>query len=115
MLEVPTFILLNLPYEHGAGSQPYEDIMARNDPWTCWTVHQMTEGVDAGPVVGQSPGISVADSHGHIVRDPKRFYDKLRGVVGPMATILIEELVRVGDGGRDGLVARIDFDEGFSR
>jgi hypothetical protein len=71
----------------------------------------MTERVDAGPIVGKSPGISVADAHGRIVRDPKRFYDKLKGVVGPMVTILIKELVRLGDGGRDGRVARIDFDE----
>lgn len=116
ILEVPRYGVYNfhpsdLAHGHGAGAQPYEDIVARNDPWTCWTVHQMTEGVDAGPIVGQSPGISVADAHGRIVRDPKGFYDKLKGVVGPMVTILIEELVCFGDGGRDGRVARIDFDE----
>jgi hypothetical protein len=55
--------------------------------------------------------ISVADARGGIVQDPKRFYDKLRGVVGPMVTILLEELVRLADGGRGGRVARIDFAE----
>ena len=44
------------------------------------------------------------------VRDPKRFYEKLKGVVGPMATILIEELARLGDGGPDGRIMRIDFE-----
>ncbi len=58
----------------------------------------------------RSPPISVADAHGRIVRDPKRFYDKLKGVVGPMATILIEELARLGDGGPEGRVTRIDFE-----
>jgi len=116
ILEVPRYGVYNfhpsdLAHGHGAGAQPYEDTVARNDPWTCWTVHQMTEGVDAGPIVGQSPGISVADAYGRIVRDPKRFYEKLRGVVGPMVTILIEQLVRLADGGREGRVARIDFDE----
>ncbi len=101
----------DLAHGHGAGAQPYEDSLARNDPWTCWTVHQMTEKVDAGPIVGQSPRISVADARGGIVQDPKRFYDKLRGVVGPMVTILLEELVRLADGGRDGRIAAIDFGE----
>jgi hypothetical protein len=116
MLEVPRHGVYNfhpsdLAHGHGAGAQPYEDIVARDDPSTCWTVHKMTEGVDAGPIVGQSPAISVADARGSIVRDPKRFYDKLKGVVGPMVTILIEELVRLGDEGRGGRVARIDFAE----
>jgi hypothetical protein len=73
----------------------------------------MTEEVDAGSIVGQSPRISVADAQGGVVRDPKRFYDKLKGVVGPMVTILLEELVRLADGGRDGRVARIGFGERF--
>jgi hypothetical protein len=46
-----------------------------------------------------------------IPRDPKRFYEKLKGAVGPMVTILVEELVRLNDGGRDGRITRIDFSE----
>ena len=99
----------DLAHGHGAGAQPYEDIVARNDPQTCWTVHRMTEDVDAGPIVGQSCAIIVADAEGRIPQDPKRFHAKLKGVVGPMVTILIEELNRLGDGGRDEPIARIDF------
>ena len=73
------------------------------------TVHRMNEEVEAGSIVGRSPDILVADADERIPRDPKRFYEKLKGVVGPMVTILIEELIRLGDGGRDGRIARIDF------
>jgi folate-dependent phosphoribosylglycinamide formyltransferase PurN len=116
ILELPRWGVYNfhpsdLAHGHGAGAQPYEDSLARNDPWTCWTVHQMTEEVDVGPIVGRSPRVSVADARGRIVQDPRRFYDKLRGVVGPMVTILLEELVRLADRGQGGRVARIDFAE----
>jgi len=99
----------DLAHGHGAGPQPYEDTLARNDPSTCWTVHQMTEEVDAGSIVGQSPDIRVADADGRITPDPKRFYGRLTGVVGPMVTILVEELVRLADEGRADRVARVDF------
>jgi hypothetical protein len=114
ILEVPRYGVYNfhpsdLAHGHGAGAQPYEDILARGDPWTCWTVHQMVEQVDAGAIVGQSPDILVADAHGRIPEDPKRFYAKLKGVVGPMVTILVDELIRLDEEGRQGRVGRIDF------
>jgi hypothetical protein len=116
ILEVPRYDVYNfhpsdLAHGHGAGAQPYEDILARGDPWTCWTVHRMTEEVDAGSIVGQSPDILVADAHGQIPQNPKRFYEKLKGVVGPMVTILIDEVLRLGDEGRHGGIAQIDFAE----
>jgi methionyl-tRNA formyltransferase len=45
ILEVPRCGVYNfhpsdLAHGHGAGARPYEDTLARNDPWTCWTVHQ---------------------------------------------------------------------------
>jgi folate-dependent phosphoribosylglycinamide formyltransferase PurN len=114
ILELPRYGVYNfhpsdLAHGHGAGAQPYEDILARDDPWTRWTVHQMTEEVDAGAIVGQSPDILVADAHGRIPEDPKRFYEKLKGVVGPMVTILVEELLRLDHTGRKWRVPPIDF------
>jgi Formyl transferase len=114
ILELPRHGVYNfhpsdLAHGHGAGAQPYEDVLARNDPRTRWTVHQMTVEVDVGAIVGQSPDILVADARGRIPRDPKRFYEKLTGVVGPMVTILVEELIRLDEAGRDGPVAPIDF------
>jgi Formyl transferase len=101
----------DLLHGYGAGAQPYEDALARDAARTCWTLHQMTRQVDAGSIVGQSPEITVADAAGRTTPDPKRFYAKLAGVVGPMVTILIEELVQLADGRRDGRIMRIDFGE----
>jgi hypothetical protein len=114
ILELPRLGVYNfhpsdLAHGHGAGPQPYEDVRARNDPWTRWTVHRMTVEVDAGAIVGQSPAILVADARGRIPHAPKRFYEKLTGVVGPMVTILLEELIRLDDAGRGGPVPAIDF------
>ena len=89
---------------HGAGPQPYEDLVARGDPWTCWTLHRMTVAVDSGPIVGQSPRIFVGDAEGRVIEDPKLFLDKITEAIGPMAAILADELVR-----QDGPVAQVDF------
>jgi folate-dependent phosphoribosylglycinamide formyltransferase PurN len=103
----------DLVHGHGAGPQPYEDNVARNDPWTRWTVHRMIREVDAGPVVGQSPDIYVADAAGRITPDPKRFYEKVKCVVGPMVTILVDHLLRLDDEAGDGRAMRIDFGDGL--
>lgn len=78
----------------GAGPQPVSGAIALGETTTRWSVHRMTVQVDAGPIVGVSPLISVGDSDGRVIQDPKRFYDRLRGVDGPMAAILVEELAR---------------------
>jgi hypothetical protein len=109
---VTNFHPSDLAHGHGAGAEPYEDSLARNDPWTRWTVHQMVLDVDAGPIIGQSPDICVADAGGRVARDPKRFYEKLRGVVAPMVTILIEALVRLEREGGE-RITRIDFGAGI--
>ncbi len=69
----------------------------------------MSEEVDAGQVVGQSPPIRIADGDGRIPRDGKRFYEKMKGVVGPMVTILLEELVRLDASDDIGRPGKIDF------
>jgi hypothetical protein len=93
---------------HGAGPQPYEDLVARGDPWTCWTLHRITVAIDSGPIVGQSPRIFVGDAEGRVVRDAKLYLDRMMEAVGPMAAILVDELVR-----RDGPVAQVDFSARF--
>ena len=66
----------------GAGPTPYEEVAARGDPWSRWTVHRMTVDVDSGPIVGQSPPVRVGDAAGQITGDPRRFYDRMGLPVG---------------------------------
>ncbi len=78
----------------GAGPQPVASAIALGETTTRWSVHRMTVEVDAGPIVGVSPLISVGDAEDRVIQDPKHFYERLRGVDGPMAAILVEELAR---------------------
>jgi hypothetical protein len=64
----------------------------------------MTVAIDSGPIVGQSPRIFVGDAEGRVVRDTMLYLDRMMEAVGPMAAILVDELVR-----RDGPVAQVDF------
>jgi len=50
----------------GAGTSPWEDMERVRTSRTVWSVHQMTEGIDEGQVIGQSPDIEVGDAHGVI-------------------------------------------------
>lgn len=89
---------------HGAGPQPYEDLVARGDVWTCWTVHRMSADVDSGPVVGQSPPIFAGDAAGQVTLDERAFLERLRLAVPTMTTALAEALVAA-----DGPVGNLDF------
>jgi methionyl-tRNA formyltransferase len=116
IIEQPRFGIYNfhpsdLAQGHGAGAQPYEDSIARNDPITRWTVHQMVQEIDAGPIVGSSPPIRIADPHGIITPDAKRYYDKMAEAVGPMVPRLLEQLSQLhSSGGPPGRrVDKIDF------
>jgi Formyl transferase len=87
----------------GAGPTPYEEVVKAGDPWSRWTVHRMTVDVDSGPIVGQSLPVRVGDAAGRITTDPRRFYDRMGLLVGPLVEALIAELVR-----RDGPVVELD-------
>ena len=88
----------------GAGPTPYEEVAARGDPWSRWTVHRMTVDVDSGPIVGQSPPVRVGDAAGRVTGDPRRFYDRMGLPVGALVGALVAELVR-----RDGPIGELDF------
>jgi folate-dependent phosphoribosylglycinamide formyltransferase PurN len=113
LLEAPRYGIYNihpsdLAHGHGAGYAPHVDSYERGDPWTCWTVHRMVEKIDAGPVVGQSPRIRIANDEGRVERDVTRYYGKMKAALGPLVVILIEELVRLrAEGGER--ITTIDF------
>ncbi|MEM7239353.1 MAG: formyltransferase family protein [Pseudomonadota bacterium] len=98
---------------HGAGPQFLEDNIARNDPWTRWTVHHMTQTVDGGPIVGRSPPILLADTQGQILTDPKRAYEKLRPALHPMVTTLVAKLGGLFCDDKGGVIESLDFEQYF--
>ena len=56
---------------------PAEDLAARGATSTVWTIHQVIEAVDAGPVVAVSPSINVRNLGGALPANPLVVYDKL--------------------------------------
>jgi folate-dependent phosphoribosylglycinamide formyltransferase PurN len=79
---------------HGAGPAPWDDMAARGVTHTVWSVHRMTEVVDAGPVVGQTPPINVADAQGRLIPDPRAFFFKVLPPIGWMVMRTVDALVR---------------------
>jgi folate-dependent phosphoribosylglycinamide formyltransferase PurN len=84
----------DLAHGFGAGPAPAEDLAARGMTSTVWSIHQVSEAVDAGCVVAASPAISVADRTGALPANPLVLNDKLTEPVGPLAACLVDALAR---------------------
>jgi folate-dependent phosphoribosylglycinamide formyltransferase PurN len=107
-LGVYNFHPADLAAGHGAGPQPYEDLLERNDPWTKWTLHRLILEVDAGPVICQSPPVFAGDAEGRVTRDPKRLFERMSEVVAPMVATLADALLAA-----DRPLEHIDFGAGY--
>lgn len=84
----------DLAHGLGAGPAPAEDLATRGATSTVWTIHQVTEAVDAGHIVAVSPSINVLDLSGALPKDPLVLYDKLTEPVGCLAACLVDALSR---------------------
>ena len=100
----------DLAHGIGAGPTPAEDLAERGLTSTVWTIHHVTEEVDAGGIVAVSPAINVADSSGHLPADPLVLYDKLLEPVGYLVAILIDALYDRFDRGETGQLDDVDVD-----
>jgi Formyl transferase len=95
---------------HGAGPAPWDDMALRGVRHTVWSVHQMTEVVDAGPVIGQTPPINVADAQGRLIPDSRAFFYKVLPPIGWMVLRLLDVLVRRREAGIPGPLRRLELD-----
>jgi hypothetical protein len=82
----------DLAHGFGAGPTPAEDLAARAASSTVWTIHQVIEAVDAGPVVAVSPDINVLDLRGALPTNPLVLYDKLTEPAGCLGACLVDAL-----------------------
>lgn len=82
----------DLAHGFGAGPTPAEDSAARGATSTVWTIHHVTEAVDAGHVVAVSPPINLLDPSNALPSDPLVLYDKLTEPVGCLAAGLVDAL-----------------------
>jgi len=99
---------------HGAGPAPYDDAASRNAETARFTVHLMTEAIDAGPVVGVSPPINIRTETGAFPRDPAVYYTKMLDGLDHLAFHLVEAMIGAAAAGNRQPLGPVDFAQMFS-
>ena len=98
----------DLAHGFGAGPTPAEDLAARGATSTVWTIHQVIEAVDAGPVVAVSPEINVLNLSGALPADPLVLDQKLTEPVGCLGACFVDALARRFAAGTPGPVDTLE-------
>jgi methionyl-tRNA formyltransferase len=101
----------DLAEHHGAGTQPFEDLIARKADSTKITVHIITEQIDAGPIVGQSPPIRIKMENGEMPDNTFVIDDKIMASIDNIAAVLISELIMKKENNQPGIIEKINFEE----
>jgi folate-dependent phosphoribosylglycinamide formyltransferase PurN len=104
----------DLANHYGAGPQPFEDLIARKANTSKLTIHHITEEVDSGSIVGQSPPVNIKLKNGSHTDNPLLIEDKMTEPIDHMAAKLISELILKKESGKPGKIDTIDFDSFFS-
>jgi hypothetical protein len=99
----------DLARNYGAGTAPYDDLAERHLESSVWTVHQVSEKIDSGHIVGQSPQICVLDKCNSLPKNPLVVYNRFAEALGPMVRILVEELYIRQERKAKGAIEKIDY------
>jgi hypothetical protein len=99
----------DLARNFGAGPAPYDDLAARRAETTVWTVHHVSEEIDSGHIVGQSPPICVFNGEGNLPGDPFLVYNKIAEPLSLMVLIMARELRCRQRCEETGLLKSLDF------
>ena len=103
----------DLAHHHGAGLAPYDDLVARGVATTVWSAHQVSEEIDTGPIVGQSPPINVRNAAGDLPEEAMVVYNKLIDPLGYMVYFLVDVLAQGFLRGESQPLERFDFQRRF--
>ncbi|MBI9037745.1 MAG: hypothetical protein JEY97_06390 [Bacteroidales bacterium] len=104
----------DLANHYGAGPRPYEDLINRNASTSKVTIHQITEDVDSGHIVCQSPPVNVRLENGKISDKILVLDDKMMKPIDKMGAALISALIRKKESGKTGKIDKLDVDNYFS-
>ncbi len=104
----------DLRHGHGAGPKPWEDLVERRAETTRLTIHQVSEEIDSGPVVGVSPPINVRLAEGECTDDVRLIGEKTFMPVKTMVGELVRGLCRNWECGRPCRINRMDLESCFS-
>jgi len=104
----------DLVHHHGAGPRPYEDLINRKASTSKVTIHQISEEVDAGNIIGQSPLINVKLKNDKFTDNILVLDDKMMTPIDQMGAKLISELILKKEAGKEGKINKLDFKHYFS-
>ncbi len=119
IINVPAYGIYNfhpsdLAHNHGAGPDPYVDLAARHAGTTVWAAHHVSEEIDTGHVIGQSPEINVLNAEGILPEDPLIMFNKVAEGLSPVVYFLTRELCDRREKNKKGFINELDFTALFS-
>lgn len=104
----------DLLHGFGAGAQPWEDLIERKAETTRLTIHQVTEKIDSGSVVGFSPPLNVRLAQGKCSDDACLIGEKTFIPVKRMVGELVTQLHRAKQSNTQKPIDSLDFHACFS-
>jgi len=104
----------DLLHGHGAGPQPWEDLVQRRASSTRVTLHRVSPEIDSGDIVGQSPEINVLMPDGSFSDDVRMVGEKTLVPVRAMVRELVLALMEKKAFGDEGPLDALDFEQVFS-
>ena len=105
----------DLANHHGAGPKPFQELIDRNAKTSKVTIHHLTDKLDAGPIVGQSSPVNVRFADGSITNNILVLDDKMLEPIDYMGTLLMKNLIRRKEEGKNGPLKSLDFAKHFSK
>lgn len=93
----------------GEGSKPFHGTMSNGNKTSVMTVHQVTESIDRGPIVGLSPEVKIVDETGYYPDSIITLQEKIPAICGWLSIILISEILKKRETGSGGAVSSVDF------
>jgi folate-dependent phosphoribosylglycinamide formyltransferase PurN len=101
----------DLPKQIGAGTQPFQNAIRNGLRTSPLVIHQITELIDMGPIVGVSTPINICLKDGTYPKSLLTLLDKITSVGGWMSIQLISDIINQKARGESGPLGWIDFDK----
>jgi len=95
----------------GLGLDPFGDAIKTGSKTSMMTVHQVTETIDYGPIIGNSPPVNICTTNGDYPKNILTLHEKIPSVCGWLSIELILEAIKIKQSGKEGTISSIDFNE----
>jgi len=93
----------------GTGLHPFSDAIKKERKTSTMTVHMVSETIDCGPIIGNSPPVNICTASGDYPKNILTLQEKVPAVCGWMSIELILEVIKNHQSGKNGAISSIDF------